>query len=218
VTLFAPSNTASVLHPSPRPEASPWTTDKTWKLMTVRNWGEDPVGNWTISIIDKAAGNRPLGDCVDKPFQGSSGDENGQTDFINCFGLEAIGWCRDGSVLRPSIVEGVVDEISKLRADEQCCACGGGASAGVGTCYDDTLRLEVQNTAEGEEGFTYVGCSFIEDSGICVDGVALDPTASYPDVFGITAEEACCSCGGGSTITDTNALVSWELVVYGHSL
>lgn len=53
VILISPSGTQSVLHPSMRPETT--TDDERWKLMTVRNWGENAHGLWTLSIVDEKA-------------------------------------------------------------------------------------------------------------------------------------------------------------------
>mmetsp|Transcript_11918 Transcript_11918/g.28633 ORF Transcript_11918/g.28633 Transcript_11918/m.28633 type:complete len:1167 (-) Transcript_11918:47-3547(-) len=49
VVLESPQGTQSLLHPGRRPESQ---VVQRWKLMTVRNWGESPVGDWKLSITD----------------------------------------------------------------------------------------------------------------------------------------------------------------------
>jgi len=52
LTLVSPKGTESLLHPGRRPENNQIRDDERWKLMTVRNWGEDPTGTWTLKIKD----------------------------------------------------------------------------------------------------------------------------------------------------------------------
>ncbi len=52
LTLVSPGGTESILHPGRRPENTQLEGDERWKLMTVRNWGEDPTGTWTLKIKD----------------------------------------------------------------------------------------------------------------------------------------------------------------------
>ena len=52
LTLVSPDGTESVLHPGRRAESKQITGDERWKLMTVRNWGEDPTGKWQLKIKD----------------------------------------------------------------------------------------------------------------------------------------------------------------------
>jgi len=52
VTLVSPEGTESILHPGRRPESEQLVGDNRWKLMTVRNWGEDPTGTWKLKIKD----------------------------------------------------------------------------------------------------------------------------------------------------------------------
>lgn len=54
IVLTSPGGTRSILHPGKRPEKS---KSEYWKLMTVRNWGEETIGDWTITIIDIEKGN-----------------------------------------------------------------------------------------------------------------------------------------------------------------
>jgi subtilisin-like proprotein convertase family protein len=53
IVLTSPSGTASALHPSKRDEDTILPDGTKWELMTVSNWGESPVGDWTLSITDE---------------------------------------------------------------------------------------------------------------------------------------------------------------------
>jgi subtilisin-like proprotein convertase family protein len=53
IVLTSPSGTASALHPSKRGEDTNLPEGTKWELMTVSNWGESPVGDWTLSITDE---------------------------------------------------------------------------------------------------------------------------------------------------------------------
>jgi subtilisin-like proprotein convertase family protein len=53
VMLTSPSGTISALHPSKRDEDTTLPEGTKWELMTVSNWGESPVGDWTLSITDE---------------------------------------------------------------------------------------------------------------------------------------------------------------------
>jgi len=57
LTLVSPSGTESILHPGKRPESNQLQGDERWKLMTLRNWGEDPTGKWKLKIRDLVNGN-----------------------------------------------------------------------------------------------------------------------------------------------------------------
>jgi subtilisin-like proprotein convertase family protein len=52
IELVSPFQTTSILHPGKRPENSQLNEDERWKLMTVKNWGEDPTGTWKLKIRD----------------------------------------------------------------------------------------------------------------------------------------------------------------------
>ncbi len=59
LTLVSPSGTESILHPGRRPEDNQPKGDQRWKLMTLRNWGEDPSGTWQLKFKDLETGNTP---------------------------------------------------------------------------------------------------------------------------------------------------------------
>eukprot|EP00536_Pseudo-nitzschia_multiseries_P016213 jgi/Psemu1/220597/e_gw1.1049.6.1 len=52
IELESPAGTKSLLTPGKRPEDTQLTEDQRWKLMTVRNWGENPSGEWKLKIRD----------------------------------------------------------------------------------------------------------------------------------------------------------------------
>jgi subtilisin-like proprotein convertase family protein len=60
LTLVSPGGTKSILHPGRRPENTQLEGDERWKLMTVRNWGEDPTGTWKLEITDLTTDNTVL--------------------------------------------------------------------------------------------------------------------------------------------------------------
>ena len=53
ILLTSPSGTVSALHPSKRDETTILPEGMKWELMSVSNWGESPVGDWTLSITDE---------------------------------------------------------------------------------------------------------------------------------------------------------------------
>ncbi|CAB9514520.1 Furin-like protease 1, isoform 1 [Seminavis robusta] len=125
ITLMSPSGTESVLHPGSRPENRHLIGEERWKLMTVRNFGEYPVGVWTIAVTDRRPGN--LGDCVNLDFAFSL-TENGETFVVNCGTIESSASCANGSVV-DSEVDNVVDLSTGRTGREACCSCGGGRAA-----------------------------------------------------------------------------------------
>jgi subtilisin family serine protease len=53
IRLVSPSGTTSIMHPGKLPEdTEQFSSGDMWKLMTVRNWGENPVGEWKLVIRD----------------------------------------------------------------------------------------------------------------------------------------------------------------------
>ena len=123
------------------------------KFTTVRHWGEDPNGNWTISLYDRLQGD--VSECSGKsawhwqleddfspsPFNGALSCE-----FNSVPGLLEDRFCFDGQVDRSNntaysklctagvekacklldAFENDVDSNTKSKVTEACCACGGG--------------------------------------------------------------------------------------------
>jgi len=63
IELISPQGTVSLLVPGQHPENT--SPVERWKLMTLRNWGESPIGDWTLSITDQRQGD--YRECVDIP-------------------------------------------------------------------------------------------------------------------------------------------------------
>jgi subtilisin-like proprotein convertase family protein len=128
IVLTSPQGTASVLQPGMRPENTQLDEDERWKLLTVRSWGESPVGEWGLSIVDLKDGD--VGACIDQAWTFKIDGFGDAT----CLNLESSGLCEDG-VLDPydqlagsddgyDFFFGFVD--NGLLAEDACCACGGG--------------------------------------------------------------------------------------------
>ena len=126
IVLRSPRGTESVLSPGKRPETTQLDADERWKLMTVRNWGEDPFGEWRLSVTDIAPGD--VDSCADHLWDIELTDET-----VGCFYFGWFGYCEDGSVnLDYLTIDGSTflldlrDEDLGLTFAEACCECGGG--------------------------------------------------------------------------------------------
>jgi hypothetical protein len=111
ITLTAPSGTASVVHPSKRPENS---NSEMWKFISVKVWGEAADGDWTLAIEDESAGD--LDTCVDVVWS---------VDNLDCGLLDSIGFCPDGIIGFPPDDPSLRDSNGLTPADA-CCSCFGG--------------------------------------------------------------------------------------------
>ena len=147
IMLTSPSGTRSLLAPSKRPENTQthklpeddW--NRRFKLMTVRNWGESPIGgDWVISLVDEKEG--VLAECVDKEwfafgdsfwasvfdddfgFDDNLGVDDDFGALYECSVLERDDMCHNGRVIDTKAETLMMDELSGAQA---CCACGGGA-------------------------------------------------------------------------------------------
>jgi kexin len=81
IKLTSPSGTESVISPGRRPENTQQSSSAWWKLMTWKFWGENPDGEWTLSIVDLKRG--------DATFEGTCADyEWVFLDEITCSSLE----------------------------------------------------------------------------------------------------------------------------------
>lgn len=154
VVLTSPQGMKSVLHPGRRPENTLLDTDQRWKLLTVRTWGEDPNGEWTLSIVDLKAGD--AGECVSAPWEILI---NGGDQTIDCNYLERAEYCLDGeldpsNVLRQSSFNYIFNALDNGRtAADACCPCGGGIDRDQISDRLRQWRLVVYGR-EGEFGFT----------------------------------------------------------------
>jgi hypothetical protein len=126
VELMSPSGTTSLLHPGKLPENMQPDSDEFWKLMTVRNWGESPFGEWKLSIRDEKAGQ--LSECVDAAgFSFYYGSVE-----VNCLFLVNSEICLDGRYNEEFFNQGNYEGLKEATDDQgltmtdACCACGGG--------------------------------------------------------------------------------------------
>ncbi|KAL3924661.1 MAG: hypothetical protein SGILL_000913 [Bacillariaceae sp.] len=127
VVLTSPSGTESVLHPGSLPENNQLGEDQAWKLLTVRNWGESPYGQWTLKLVDEKAGS--FGECVDVEGYSFTYADN---SIVDCGIAERIEICKDGDYNEDFFNRGNFDSL-KARTDDEdrtlqdaCCTCGGG--------------------------------------------------------------------------------------------
>jgi hypothetical protein len=128
IVLVSPTGIRSMLHPGRRPEYTQENPGTNWILLTVKTWGEDPIGNWTLELTDLTPGDAPQETlCIDAAW---SVDQSDLTP-LTCQLLELVGACGNG-VLNP---DGLVDQVDMdylislqddgILATEACCACGG---------------------------------------------------------------------------------------------
>lgn len=135
IVLTSPSGTVSILVPGRRPEHSQLAEGERWKLMTVRNWGESPIGNWTLSVRDLRVDDPT--ECIDLPYR---------TTYLNspidCPYIRTQGLCINGAPDPATFGSGEDNELLTFRFEgftmqEACCACGGGFTTND---FQDTLR------------------------------------------------------------------------------
>jgi subtilisin-like proprotein convertase family protein len=100
----------AILAPSKRPETQQLPSGQKWKLMTLRNWGESPVGDWNLTLLDEKEG--AASECVDLPWEATV---NGIT--FTCADATSEAACQSdvGSL-----------EFDGNSAVTACCSCGGG--------------------------------------------------------------------------------------------
>lgn len=121
VTLTSPSNTASTLHPGKRLENTQLDVDERWKLMTVRAWGENAVGDWTLSIRDLRVGDAT--NCADAPFLAFF--DNLQ---VTCDLMAYNEFCVNGSLNGLVANDLLTLQDNGRTIQTACCECGGGVS------------------------------------------------------------------------------------------
>lgn len=118
IILTSPQGTKSILAPGQRPENQLIDEEERWKLMSLRNWGESPVGTWTLELADKKAG--LIDECVHFPWQGDLDDV-----VYNCDDLEGLD-CTNPSDVPTELAEFDFNGFTALTA---CCTCGAGQDA-----------------------------------------------------------------------------------------
>lgn len=125
IRLTSPSGTTSVLSPGPRPENTVY--EGMWKLITVKNWGEEPAGVWKISLEDERPGD--VVECEDDEYT---------FEFVSEFGNETL-FCEDFSDYCSGLNDDYFGDIDVTgpndpyftglegtSAGDACCDCGGG--------------------------------------------------------------------------------------------
>lgn len=138
IRLVSPSGTESRLHPGSLPENTQLGSDQLWKLMTVRNWGESPYGEWKLILLDEKTGE--LNSCVD-----AAGYRivYGNGTLLTCFDIERAGICTNAGYNTTFFDSGSYDSLKLLvnegglTIEDACCACGGGLGRDA---FQDTLH------------------------------------------------------------------------------
>jgi subtilisin-like proprotein convertase family protein len=150
IALTSPLGTTSVLHPGKRPENS---QDETrWQLLSLQFWGENAIGEWTLSIQDVVEGD--VDECVNGVWQYAI--ENVGLS-VDCADLERTNLCQDGELDPSSTLDAATynaifvspDERGLVPADD-CCACGGGKPASEVADVLHHWRLVVYGTTDQE--------------------------------------------------------------------
>jgi subtilisin family serine protease len=142
ITLTSPQGTKSLLAPGNRPEVAQLDVDERWKLMTVRAWGESPLGNWNLNVTDLSAGD--VSACVDRLWHVNVGTR------LNCRGVEKLEYCANGQVNRAKIESyndeflfDLLDDDEGLAFDQACCVCGGGRTRADGDFVDKVVQWRI---------------------------------------------------------------------------
>jgi len=192
ISLISPNGTVSELTPGSLPENG--QDDRPWDLRTVRSWGEQAEGTWTLMIVDDTEGD--VSDCADvedwKVFDIGSP--------VGCEYYEARSALQNASDV--DLANSLID----FGAIHACCSCGGGQSA-EGSCVNKV-------------GFSDT-CAEVEDEGWCKGRpTGLFEFLVREDSNGRPMREACCVGGGGRVYNDPSEfqdqLLGWELRIYGH--
>lgn len=126
IVLTSPQGTESIMHFGPKPENTHSNRWSFWEMMTVRNWGESPVGEWTLAIRDDRAGNLQ-DECVDIPwtFILAATAEFPAGAKVTCNSIRRTGTCANGALVNEDLVF-LLDSQSGQPPNEACCVCGGG--------------------------------------------------------------------------------------------
>lgn len=119
IVLTSPHGTKSLLAPSKRPENTVLEADERWKLMTLRSWGENPIGTWTIELADEEQG--IISNCVNKVWQYEF-----DNTLYDCGDLDGITDCSSVSQVPPALQVGTFNDQTIF---DNCCVCGGGTDA-----------------------------------------------------------------------------------------
>jgi subtilisin-like proprotein convertase family protein len=136
IVLTSPHGAESVLHPGNRPENTLLEEGDSWKLLTVRAWGESAKGDWTMVIRDISPGDALK--CADAPWTVSFVADG---LVLDCDYIASFELCVDGA-LNPTADTGQLYLLLSFEDHgrdiaEACCLCGGGLSTNA---FEDQLR------------------------------------------------------------------------------
>ena len=102
-----------------------------------------------------------------------------------------------------------------MTANEACCACGGGGATSASPtpeptvkslqCYDTTT--ESGNEWEDSDGYS---CSWYSENNTAYNTSECQAYGSQSKNYDMTANEACCACGGGGNTSDAPTTGSGE--------
>lgn len=129
ILLTSPGGTDAILHPGERPENTLLEGGeddfKRWKLLSLRSWGESPIGDWKLSMQDRSPG--IYGYCVDLPWKYVYATGNGdKNDTLTCSNFDRVTDCKDDNQV-------TLEERSTLYQNrtllDSCCSCGGGLNS-----------------------------------------------------------------------------------------
>ncbi|CAB9496274.1 Furin-like protease 1, isoform 1 [Seminavis robusta] len=176
ITLTSPSGTESILQPGMRPENQQLAVNETWKLMTVRNWGERASGDWTLAIVDESPGDR--GDCANMPYEYLWEHPVYKTiEVYTCLTAEDRRHCAAGVVYNDNVNTLFIDRgRENLTAAEACCACGGGvAVSDVNVLRSWTLAIYGHESIESDSEEAMDG-DFVSVGEITSAGIEMEAT------------------------------------------
>lgn len=210
ITLTSPRGTESILHPSRRPENRQLPGNETWKLMTVRNWNESPIGEWKLSIVDEYPGTRET--CANEPFEYLLQNSGGSYDVYNCLDAEARFHCRNGQVRNEELVAQLMDRSrNNLTAAEACCVCGGGVPVSdVNVLRSWTMVIYGHDSVMGSDEETVDVAEIAPVAEETTTESAGKPPSSETDNNGAVVDEPFSS---SSVVALISSLRMWSLVV-----
>lgn len=123
VELTSPDNVTSILAPSRRPETTQLSSKERWKLSTLKSWGTNPIGKWTLNIVDQSPGDQSS--CVDLPWEFDASLQGGGNITISCSDFQNLQnptqYCYSQDILSV--------KVDGRTIRDACCVCGGGESA-----------------------------------------------------------------------------------------
>lgn len=134
IHLHSPEGTTAALLPGHRDENT--YGPQALELMSLLSWGEDPSGEWTLTVVDVSPGN--VAACADMDY---IQDAEGLSKLgpITCKTAEEL--CDDGMLNETTVADfltqavdnstELVDDLTGVPIAEACCDCGGGIPLGA---------------------------------------------------------------------------------------